>query len=86
MLEYAAMEIPTIVPRLKIIERYFDESSAFFYETDSAQALAQTIRSIYRDRSMIQTRIDGLRRFNAEYNWDIMAERYLNIVGDLTGA
>ena len=83
MLEYAAMEIPTIVPRLKILERYFDETSAFFYEPDDANDLARAIRFIHNDRSLITTRIDGLRKFNAEYNWDIMAEHYLNMINEL---
>ncbi|MBI5470771.1 MAG: glycosyltransferase [Ignavibacteriae bacterium] len=86
MLEYAAMEIPTIVPRLKIIERYFDDSSAFFYETDDACSLAQVIRSIYNDRGLICSRVDGLRRFNVEYNWDVMAKRYLTMIGELVGS
>ncbi len=85
MLEYAAMEIPTIVPRLKILERYFDESSAFFYEPDDADALAHVIQSIYQNRNLIAARVDGLRTFNAAYNWEIMARRYLNIVRELVG-
>ncbi len=84
MLEYAAMEIPTIAPRLQILKRYFDESSAFFYETDNADSLAATIRSIYNDRSLLATRVNGLRKFNTEYNWNIMAKRYLTMIHDLT--
>lgn len=84
MLEYAAMEIPTIAPRLQILERYFDESSAFFYESDNAGSLADMIRSIYRDRELLATRVNGLRKFNAQYNWNIMAKRYLTMIHDLT--
>lgn len=83
MLEYAAMEIPAIVPRLQILERYFDEASAFFYEPDNPVELAGRIRSLYKNRNLIATRIDGLRAFNAAYNWDIMAKRYLHIVEEL---
>ncbi len=83
MLEYAAMEIPTIVPRLKIIERYFDESSAFFYTPDDSRDLAETIRTIYNDRAHISARIEGLKRFNNEYNWDVMADRYMHIINEL---
>ena len=86
MLEYAAMEIPTIAPRLQILERYFDDSSAFFYETDNAESLSATIRSIYNDRAMLATRVNGLRTFNAQYNWNIMAERYLGMIHDMTSA
>ena len=35
MLEYAAMEIPTIAPRLRVITRYFDASNAVLYEPDN---------------------------------------------------
>jgi glycosyltransferase involved in cell wall biosynthesis len=46
MLEYAAMEIPTIIPRLRILERYFDESSAFFrtMRVNSPQSSLRSIR------------------------------------------
>jgi glycosyltransferase involved in cell wall biosynthesis len=84
MLEYAAMEIPTIAPRLRILQRYFDDTSAIFYEPDDPEDLANTIRMLYNDRSLIAIRIDGLRKFNAEYNWDKMAKRYLHIVEELT--
>ncbi|MDQ3776794.1 MAG: glycosyltransferase [Pseudomonadota bacterium] len=83
MLEYAAMEIPTVGPRLQILERYFNDTSAFFYEPDDASALANAIRAIYNNRSLITARIDGLRKFNAEYNWDIMAERYLTMINEV---
>ena len=83
MLEYAAMEIPTVAPRLKIIERYFNDTSAFIYEPDNASALANAIRAIYNNRSLITGRIDGLRKFNTEYNWDIMAECYLTMINDV---
>jgi glycosyltransferase involved in cell wall biosynthesis len=82
-LEYAAMEIPSIVPRLAILERYFDGSAAFFYEPDSARELADTIRAVYRDRRLIASKLDGIRAFNAAYNWDIMADRYLGMVDTL---
>jgi len=80
VLEYAAMEIPSVVPRLKILERYFDETAAFFYDADDANDLANTIRSLFFDRKLITTRIDGLRRFNEEYNWSTMAKRYLKMI------
>jgi glycosyltransferase involved in cell wall biosynthesis len=83
MLEYAAMEIPTIAPRLKVIERYFDEDSAFFYGPDDAAELAATIRSIYVNRGVLFSRIEGLRRFNATHNWNVMAKRYMSLLEEL---
>jgi dTDP-4-amino-4,6-dideoxygalactose transaminase/glycosyltransferase involved in cell wall biosynthesis len=86
MLEYAAMEIPTIVPRLKVMEMYFDESSAFFYTPDDAADLARVIQRVYSCRRLIESRVEGLRRFNVRYNWDGMSKRYLDIVGELVDA
>ncbi len=71
------------MPRLTILERYFDSSAAFFYEPDDARALGAVIRDIYRNRNLIGTKLDGLRSFNASYNWDIMADRYLTMVDAL---
>lgn len=84
MLEYAAMEIPTIAPRLKIIERYFPDDAAFFYEPDSLAGLAATIRDVYRKREQITTKKEGLRRFNRQYNWTVMADRYVSLIHELT--
>ncbi len=83
MLEYAAMEIPTIAPRLKVIERYFEPGSAFFYEPDSLAGLAAAIRELYQNRGEIATRIEGLRSFNRQYNWSVMADRYVALIQEL---
>ena len=52
MLEYAAMEIPTIAPRLRVIEHYFDDTSALLYEPDDVDDLARAIRAVYTDRAV----------------------------------
>lgn len=84
MLEYAAMEIPTIAPRLKIIEYYFDDSNAILYEPDSAEDLARCVRDVYKHRDRLENLRDGLRHFNAHHNWKGMEQKYLNLVSELT--
>ncbi len=83
MLEYAAMEIPTIAPRLKVIEQYFEEDAAFFYPPDDAVALAAMIQSLSLNRSLLASRIEGLRRFNNVYNWKDMAQRYMKMLEEM---
>jgi len=85
MLEYAAMEIPTIAPRLRIIQHYFDDTNAIFYEPDNAEDLARCIREVYDHRDKLNALRAGLRAFNARYNWATMEQRYLHLITDLTG-
>jgi len=83
MLEYAAMEIPTIAPRLKTIQHYFDENSAIFYAPDNIEDMAYRILEVYKDKEIINKMKTGLRKFNKEYNWQVMEKRYLSIIYNL---
>jgi len=84
MLEYAAMEIPTIAPRLKVIEYYFDDSNAVFYEPDDPQDLARCLREVYEHPEKLEAIRRGLRIFNARYNWETMRQRYMRLVNHIT--
>ena len=83
MLEYAAMEIPTIAPALRVIMHYFDNDSAFYYIPDDAEDMARCIIDIYRHPEKIQVAKSHLRNFNRQYNWGVMESRYLNIIDNL---
>lgn len=80
MLEYAAMEIPTIAPRLRVIEHYFDAGNTFLYEPDSVEDLARRIRELYERPELLNKLKEGLRDFNRRYSWDDMETRYLSLV------
>jgi glycosyltransferase involved in cell wall biosynthesis len=80
MLEYAAMEIPTIAPRLRVIRHYFDDSNALFYEPDNVEDLARCIRSVYQRPEQLRGLKDGLRHFNARYSWTNAASGYVDLV------
>jgi glycosyltransferase involved in cell wall biosynthesis len=80
MLQYAAMEIPTIAPRLKVIERYFDDTNAMFYDPDNVEQLTACIKNLYHDKSKISFLKLGLRRFNTQYNWELMENKYIDLV------
>ena len=84
MLEYAAMEIPTIVPRLHVIEHYFDATNAIFYDPDNVEDLARCIRLVYRQPELLEAMKPGLRAFNAHYNWANMEREYMALIRRLT--
>jgi glycosyltransferase involved in cell wall biosynthesis len=83
MLEYAAMEIPTIAPRLRAIRAYFDDESAFFYQPDDVDDMARQIVRACRDRDLLAETKPHLRRFNKRYNWAAMEREYMSIVSGL---
>ncbi len=85
MLEYAVMEIPTIAPRLRVIEHYFNDTNSILYEPDSIEALARSILNIYEHPEQLSRLKQGLRDFNARYNWPNMERSYLQIIEGLTG-
>jgi glycosyltransferase involved in cell wall biosynthesis len=83
MLEYAAMEIPTITPRLRIIREYFDDDNALFYAPDDVEDMASQIVRACRETDLIETLKRHLRTFNQRYNWSASEAEYLQIVSRL---
>lgn len=83
MLEYAAMEIPTIAPSLLAISHYFNEETALFYRPDDIKDMAVRIRQIYKDREIIDRAKHSLRLFNSIHNWNNMEKKYMHIVSCL---
>jgi glycosyltransferase involved in cell wall biosynthesis len=83
MLECAALGVPSIAPRLRVIAHYFDDSNALFYTPDSASDLARCIVEVYGRRERLQELKAGLQRFNERYHWAAMEQEYLRMVRQL---
>ncbi len=47
MLEYVKLGIPVIAPRLKIIQHYFNENQAIFFEPENIDDLCNAIEKLY---------------------------------------
>ena len=80
LMEYIAIGIPSIAPRLKVIQRYFDDEMVAYFNPDDVCDLTNTIIKIsnikYRERILLNS-----KKFLMKYPWDIQARRYLEIVG-----
>jgi glycosyltransferase involved in cell wall biosynthesis len=83
MLEYAALGIPTIAPRLSVISHYFDASNSVLYTPDDAADMARAIADIYHHPERLQELRRGLAEFNARHNWPDTQRRYLGLLADL---
>ncbi len=84
--EYIIMSKAVVISRLRTIRHYFsEESMAFFIPEDPADLAAQILR-LYRDPAL---RERLARRAREEYDpirWEVMKERYLELVQGLVGA
>ena len=52
MLEYIALGIPVVAPRLKAIEYYFNDKMLSFYEPENVESMADAIYKLYKDEKL----------------------------------
>jgi glycosyltransferase involved in cell wall biosynthesis len=69
MLEYVALGIPVIVPRLKAIEFYFDDEMVSYFEAEDVDSLADRILELYMDESRRKSQVQKAKRFLEKYGW-----------------
>jgi len=69
MLEYIALGIPVVAPRLRTIEHYFSEDMLTFFTPGNAASLADAIFSLYRSQKRRESQSMNARRFLEKYGW-----------------
>ena len=52
LLEYVYLGLPVIAPRLKIINRYFEEGMLYYYEPENIDDIVRNIILLYRDNNL----------------------------------
>jgi len=70
MLEYIALGIPVVAPKLKCIRYYFSEAMVTYFEPENVESMASAILALYQDpeRRLEQARL--AKAFLDHYNWD----------------
>ena len=69
MLEYVALGIPVVAPRLKTIEHYFDNSMVSYFEPDNVDSLAKSIYELYKNENRRKTQSEKAKSFTKKYDW-----------------
>lgn len=80
LMEYTAVGIPSIAPRLKVIQRYFDNEMVMYFNPDDINDLTNAIRKM-TDKEQRDLIADRSKKFLQKYPWDKQATDYLKIVG-----
>jgi len=81
LMEYLAIGIPVIAPRLAAIQRYFSETMVAYYEPENIIQLADTIIMLANNPGHGQAMVQESDKFFTIYNWTDQKKQYLqNIV------
>lgn len=70
LLECVALGIPTVVPRLKTIERYFSDDMVFYFDPDDMDSLVKAINEAYSSPGRKEKTAENAKRFLDKYGWD----------------
>lgn len=70
LLEYVALGIPAVVPRLKTIEHYFSAEMVEYFSPEDVDSLAEAIAALALDPDRRRRRAGLARTFLADYGWD----------------
>jgi glycosyltransferase involved in cell wall biosynthesis len=83
--EYIIMGKAVISSRLKAIRHYFSEDGLSFFEPNNPADLAKQMALLYRDKSLRAQFAAKARQEYAPIRWDVMKQRYLKMMDDITG-
>jgi len=70
LLEYVALGIPAVVPRLRTIQYYFSEDMVFYYDADSVDSLADCLRRLRCQPQLRRERAQRARAFLDTHGWE----------------
>jgi glycosyltransferase involved in cell wall biosynthesis len=70
LLEYVALGIPAVIPRLKTIQHYFDDDMVSYYEPEDVASLASCIERLSQDPAARRTQAARAGQFLREYGWE----------------
>jgi glycosyltransferase involved in cell wall biosynthesis len=83
MLEYVALEIPVITPRLKAIQYYFKDDMVCFYDSEDIDSMAQAIETLYFDSEQRRAKAHQAKQFLKQYGWEIHQKDLLRLYDSL---
>jgi len=70
LLEYVALGIPVVAPRLKAIQYYFTEEMVTYYEPEDVDSMAEAILKLYENPSLRKAQAEKAKTFLDKYGWE----------------
>jgi glycosyltransferase involved in cell wall biosynthesis len=70
LLEYVALGIPAVVPRLRTISHYFADDMVAYYEPDDVGSMAEAIYRLYSEPDVRREQVRRADAFLETYGWE----------------
>jgi glycosyltransferase involved in cell wall biosynthesis len=83
LLEYTALGIPSIAPRLKTIQRYFDCDSVRYFDPGNEVSLAEAIADLFHDRELRRRITVGGLAAARRMSWSGQLTQFYGVVDSL---
>lgn len=83
MMEYTALEIPVVVPRLKTIDYYFSNEMVRYFDSDDVDSMANAILGLYRDGCKRKSQVQMAKIFLERYGWEKHQHELLDLYENL---
>jgi glycosyltransferase involved in cell wall biosynthesis len=77
MMEYVALGIPVVAPRLRAIQHYFNDRMVSFYEPGNVEQMADAIWRLYLDENLKKSQVRSARGFLEEYGWEKKSAEFI---------
>jgi len=71
LIDYVAMEIPAIVPRLSAIQYYFTEDMVTYFEPEKVDSMVAATLALYGDQARRKQQPQNAKKFLKTYRWDL---------------
>jgi glycosyltransferase involved in cell wall biosynthesis len=78
LMEYIALGIPVVAPKLKAIEYYFTDEMVSLFEPENVDAMAEAILRMYRDDLGRKLQSEMAKAFLQEYGWEKQSQDFIN--------
>ena len=83
MLEYIALDIPVVAPRLKTIEYYFTDDMVSYFEPENVDSLAHAILNLFNNETRRKTQAEKAKAFLDQYGWETHKQDLINLYREI---
>jgi glycosyltransferase involved in cell wall biosynthesis len=84
MLEYIALNIPIVAPRLKTIQYYFTDDMVSYFEPDNVDSLVDAVWYAYNNKAERIKKAENAKRFLEKYGWETHKWDLINLYKSLS--
>lgn len=78
LMEYVALGIPAVVPRLRTIEHYFSNDMVAYYEPEDVTSLADAVYHLYANPEIRGRQANQAARFLRDHGWERRGAEFVN--------